>query len=141
MSPDTPASGSRWEPPSPRDPLLADEHAAISTQLTDTPRPQGATAPGAAPRGRKKLLAGAAVVVLLALGGVGGYWLGHSTTGSAATAGATAGPTGHGHRRGGGFSDDGPGAAGSGGSAGSGTGGSAGGSAGAGLPGSGSART
>lgn len=141
MSPDTPASGSRWEPASPRDPLLADEHAAITTQLTDSPRPQGAA--GAAPRGRKKLVAGAAVVALLALGGVGGYWLGHSTAGSAATAGATAGPIGHGHR--GGFSDDGPGAAGSGGSAGGSVGGSAGGSvggsAGASLSGSGSART
>jgi hypothetical protein len=116
VSLDRPVSGSRWEPAappptqpsypteppspgtlsSPSEPSGIDEYAR--TLATQTNRPHGmAEAPAPPARsGRKALLAGVAIV-LLGLGGVGGYWIGHSTAAGSAPARATT----DGHRHGG----------------------------------------
>jgi hypothetical protein len=84
-------SGSRWEP--------AAVPVVPSAAAWSVPPPAGATAPPRASRGRRALVAVAALACLL-LGGLGGYLLGHAAgspgSGSSTPAGSPGGVPGGG---------------------------------------------
>jgi len=104
VSNDRPSSGSRWEPspsssadlPAPPADALHDAAALPTTALAADAPPS----PRGRPRGVRVKLA-AAAAGLLVLGGLGGYWLGH-TTAASAEAGAGPGIGAHPHRERGG---------------------------------------